>query len=71
MLATEDKLLLRAGEAARMCGLSRSTWYKNVAAGEVPAPVKIAGAVRWRRSELVEWIEAGCPPRVMWEAMNP
>ena len=36
-------------------------------AGRCPAPLRLAGCVRWRREELRDWIAAGCPPRREWE----
>jgi len=44
-------------------GLSRS--------GRMPKPLRLGSrAVRWRRSELLAWIQAGCPARERWEAMR-
>lgn len=62
--------LLSVHEAAALCGLGRSTWWRYSSAGKIPAPVRIGGSVRWRREELSAWMQAGCPPREKWEAMN-
>ena len=64
-------LLVRAAEAARLCGLSRATWHRLSAAGRVPAPLRLGGAVLWRAAELAEWCAAGCPDRRTWEALRP
>lgn len=58
-----DKIreLLSAAEAADMAGAAKRTWWRYVSSGRAPAPVRLGGLVRWRRSELVEWIAAGCP----------
>jgi excisionase family DNA binding protein len=61
--------LLGAREAATLCGLGLSTWWRHLSAGKIPAPVRIGGSVRWRREELYAWMEASCPPREKWEAM--
>jgi prophage regulatory protein len=53
--------LLSADEAATMAGVARRSWWRYVSAGRAPAPVRLGGAVRWRKSELAEWISAGCP----------
>lgn len=53
--------LLSAAEAAEMAGVARRSWWRYVSSGKAPAPVRLGGAVRWRRSELSEWIAAGCP----------
>src|SRR5262245_24308446 len=63
-------LLLRAAEAGVLCGRSLASWYRDNAAGRVPAPVRIGGAVRWRRAELERWVEAGCPDRATWEKLR-
>jgi prophage regulatory protein len=53
--------LLSAAEAATMAGVAKRSWWRYVSAGRVPQPVRLGGSVRWRRSELAEWIAAGCP----------
>lgn len=53
--------LLTAAEAAEVAGVAKRSWWRYVSSGKAPAPVRLGGAVRWRRSELAEWIQAGCP----------
>jgi excisionase family DNA binding protein len=53
--------LLTAAEAAEMAGVAKRSWWRYVSSGKAPAAVRLGGAVRWRRSELAEWIQAGCP----------
>jgi prophage regulatory protein len=53
--------LLSADEAATMAGVAKRSWWRYVSAGRAPAPVRLGGVVRWRKSELAEWIAAGCP----------
>jgi excisionase family DNA binding protein len=53
--------LLTAKEAAEVAGVAKRSWWRYVSSGKAPAPVRLGGAVRWRRSELAEWIQAGCP----------
>ena len=53
--------LLTAAESAAMAGVAKRSWWRYVSSGKAPAPVRLGGAVRWRRSELAEWIQAGCP----------
>src|SRR5262245_55780513 len=60
--------LLSGPAAAVLCSIGRSTWARLTAAGKTPAPVRLSGATRWRRSELLGWIAAGCPDRRAWEA---
>lgn len=67
---TEDAVLITAAEAARLCGLGRSTWWRLHSSGQVPMPVKVGRATRWLRSEVLRWIEAGCPSRARWETLK-
>jgi len=54
--------LLRLPEVLRLTGLSRSTLYRKIKAGEFPRPVKLGKrAVGWRESEVIAWIN-GRPP---------
>ena len=64
---SDETMLFDANGAARVCAMSRTAWYKRMACGQVPRPVRIGGLVRWRRRELEDWIAAGCPPRSVWE----
>jgi predicted DNA-binding transcriptional regulator AlpA len=60
--------LLGRQEAADFCGVSRSAWERYSAAGRIPRPIRLAGRVLWRRTELLAWTAAGCPGRKVWEA---
>ena len=56
-MATET--LTGRQEVQRMVGLSRSTIYDKMRAGTFPLPLKIgAKAVRWRMSEIEEWVNS-------------
>ena len=64
------KLLLSARELGALLGVNRSTIWTWHSSGRIPLPVKIAGTTRWRKTEIEEWIAAGCPPRVRWQALS-
>ncbi len=64
--ATVAAELVSAQEAARICGVSKATWWSHHSAGLIPQPVRIGGRTLWRRAELNDWIRAGCPPRSKW-----
>jgi predicted DNA-binding transcriptional regulator AlpA len=57
--------LLTTAEAAKLAGCGERTFWAWSRNGLAPAPVKIGfgtrPAVRYRRSELLRWIEGGCP----------
>ena len=55
------KLLLTAKEVAAMLQVSLRTFWRLKSAGEIPAPVRLGGSVRWPQDTILEWIAAGCP----------
>lgn len=60
-------ILLDARQAAKLCGLGRSTWFRLSSAGQTPQPVRLGSRVLWSRDELTEWARAGCPNRQRWQ----
>jgi len=65
-----EPLALTAIQAAKLLGVSRSHFFKLASSGRLPLPVRLGRAVRWRRDELVEWLEAGCPTLDKWQMMR-
>lgn len=63
--------LMTVGEVAGLLGLSERQVWKLNTSGKLPAPVRIGRSVRWRRQELLDWIEAGTPAREAWEKIRP
>ena len=63
-----EPALLRARDAAQLCGIGLATWWRWDAAGKMPRGFKIGGARLWSRAELLAWIDAGCPGRSEWQA---
>lgn len=61
-----ETMVVDARDAAKLCGIGRSTWLRLHAAGKTPAPVRLGRSVRWRTAELRAWLIAGCPSRVRW-----
>ncbi len=60
--------LITAEAAAQLCDVSLRTWRRLEAEGMVPKPVRLAGRIkRYRRGELLAWMEAGCPAGEQWE----
>lgn len=53
--------LVTTKEAADMAGVGERTWWGWSRSGVAPAPLKVGGAVRYSRSAILKWIEAGCP----------
>lgn len=67
---TLDPLLIPDTVAAAMTGISRATWRRLLSTGKVLSPIRLGRACRWRRAEVVAWIDAGCPDSRTWAAMQ-
>lgn len=52
MSSKEVDPLIRDGDAAGMLGCSKATFWRRVADGTIPRPVKIGGMSRWPQSEI-------------------
>lgn len=49
--------ILRRQDVERITGLSRSSIYKAMSAGDFPAPIRLSKrAVGWRQSDVEDWI---------------
>ena len=48
--------ILTAGEVAEMLRVNERTFRRLRASGQGPQPVKVRGAVRWRREAVERWI---------------
>ncbi len=57
----ESMSLLDVGMLAERLQVSPRTIWRLRDGGKIPLPVKIAGCVRWRESDITAWIAAGCP----------
>lgn len=55
-----DRLLTVREVAARLGVSTRQVW-KLAASGRLPAPVRLARSVRWRESDIADFIRLGCP----------
>jgi excisionase family DNA binding protein len=56
-------LLVSAADLAELLAVSVATIRRWDAAGRLPQPVRIGGAVRWRTIDVTNWLAAGCPRR--------
>ena len=56
-----EKKILRLPEVLKLTGLSRTTDWRRVAAGEFPVPLRLGGpksrAVGWRTADIDRWID--------------
>lgn len=56
-------LMMTADELAEtLCIFKRQVWRLK-ARGDIPKPVTSSTSVRWRRSDILDWIAEGCPAK--------
>lgn len=62
-----EKLLVNAKEAAALLSISVAKLWALNAAGQLPAPVRLAcRRTLWSLAELKSWARHGCPSRIRW-----
>lgn len=66
--AAVGERLLTVRELAARLGISTRQAWKLLAAGRLPAPLRLGRSVRWRAATVDRWIAAGCPSREVFEA---
>lgn len=52
--------MVNAKTAAAIVGVSRRSWWRFVAEGRAPKPIRLGRCVRWRLLEIRDWINGGC-----------
>jgi predicted DNA-binding transcriptional regulator AlpA len=62
-MADEPGFLLSDHAGSALLGISRSTFWRRVADGTLPRPLKLGGVTRWRRTDLLAAIN--------WDAARP
>ncbi len=66
-----EPLLVSPDEAARLLGISRTTFYQFCSSGRIgPMAIKFGRRSLFRLDELREWVASDCPPRVKWDAIR-
>lgn len=53
--------LLTTSEVAKLVNAGHRSVWRWSRNGAMPSPVRMGSAVRFRRAEIMAWIEAGCP----------
>jgi excisionase family DNA binding protein len=65
-----EPLLLRAEQAAALCGLATSTVYQLISSGQFCPSIKLGKARLWRTDLLRQWTEQNCPPIDKFEILR-
>lgn len=63
-----DKKLLTVNDVSELLSISARQVWNLLSTGRLPWPIRLGRSVRWRRDEVTEWMEAGCPPHERWNA---
>ena len=56
MASSDTDVLIRDADAAALLGCSKATFWRRVADGTIPRPIKIGGMSRWLKSEILDVI---------------
>ena len=66
---TKMEKLLTAKAVGDMLSLSKRAVFRMRSAGLICSPITVgAGAIRWRQSDIEQWIALGCPSKSEFEA---
>ena len=57
----EGCLLLDIRDLSLLLGASDRTLWRLLKNHQLPEPIKLGGSTRWRRTDIDNWIAAGCP----------
>jgi len=66
----DSGLLIDAKTFAHLLSISSRTLSRLIDLKAVPMPVHLGRLVRWRLAEVLEWIEADCPPQRSWTSKS-
>ncbi|MFC1761808.1 helix-turn-helix transcriptional regulator [Planctomycetota bacterium] len=66
----QTEQLWRVSQVKMPTGLSERTIWRLCDSAKMPAPIRIGRSVRWRRSDILRWIQLGCPNREVFEAQS-
>jgi predicted DNA-binding transcriptional regulator AlpA len=69
-LPEDSGLLIDAKAFANLLSISSRTLSRLIDLKAVPQPVHLGRLIRWRLAEVLEWIEADCPPQKSWSSKS-
>ena len=68
--SSNETSLLSAADCARICQISRRSWFRLNSSERCPAAIRVGGSPRWIKDEINAWIRSSCPDRETWEYMK-
>ncbi len=69
MTEQKTETLLTAQSLGKMLSLSKRQIFRLNSCGKLPKPIRIGGSVRWAESTIAQWLKAGAPDRITFEAL--
>jgi len=69
-LPKDAGLLIDTNTTAKLLGISSRHFLRLHDKKEVPEAVRLGGSIRWRLTEILEWLDADCPTQKIWKSMN-
>ena len=54
--------LIAVDQLALLLNCSKRHIYRLTDSGRMPSPVRLGSLVRWRQSDIDEWVTGGCQP---------
>ena len=63
----DSGLLIDTRTLARLLNISSRHVCRLLDEKAIPDPVRLGRLLRWRLAEILEWIEADCPPQKVWD----
>lgn len=65
-LPENGSLLIGVKEVSSLLNISPRTVSRLVDEKAMPNPIRLGNKVQWRLREIIEWVEADCPPQRHW-----
>ena len=62
--------MLTNSDLAELLRTSVRSIHRLNAAGKLPQPHRLGGQLRWDRTQIEAWLEAGMPDRRAWSKMR-
>lgn len=59
---TNGSPLITVKQVAALLSVSERHIHRMRDLGRIPPPIRVGRLLRWDRSKLDAWIDAGCPP---------
>jgi predicted DNA-binding transcriptional regulator AlpA len=63
---SNGSLVVDTPGVAELLGVCPSSVTRLRLAKKMPKEIRLGGLVRFRRAEILAWIDAGCPDQVTW-----